>query len=223
MSRLGRSLPGQTLRIGVVDLRLPSNFGDDAVRAWRAARSRVWLTRCHATLTIDAGESVTDLVSRLQGVIARSGRAHARIGLDLVSHGGRARAPDGRIAYVMQLGNGLYFSNAHVFRPLAGTIGKVRLFACGEASPVLPGISPEIGREALAWALADALGCTVASSAATAVFSINPRPDPDPSVAVDGFQGGGAVVYHYGPGRSRVAQPLWQQQRALIEAMAGNY
>jgi hypothetical protein len=217
VSRHSASLPGQTLRIGVVDIRLPGpSHGATSVAAWRRARDRVWIVGCHATLVTDEGEALAGILARVRNVIARSARAHARVNLDLLAHGQLRRA-GGTLAYALQLGDGLAVSNAGDFRALAGQLNKLRLFACGEHNPLLRDITPgDMDRTHLAWALADALQCRVVASASSVIYSINASPSPDPSIAVNGFEEGPAAVIHYLPNRRRQIQPLYAQRLAEI-------
>jgi hypothetical protein len=216
MSGHSASLDGATLRIGVVDIRLPGpSHGEESTAAWRRARGRVWIVGCHATLVTDAGESLGTIVSRIGATIARSRRAHARVNIDLLAHGQLRRygADASGRAFSLQLGDGLAISNAGNFRPLSGQINKLRLFACGEHHPLLRDATPgDMDRAHLAWALADALQCRVVSSASSVVYSINASPSPDPSIRADGFEEGAAAVYHYLPNRQREMQPLYLER-----------
>lgn len=212
MSHHSASRDGATLRIGVVDIRLPGpSHGEESTAAWRRARERVWITGCHATLVTDTGESLGTIVSRISSTIARSRRAHARVNIDLLAHGQLRRyGADGLgRAFSLQLGDGLAISNAGQFRPLSGQINKLRLFACGEHHPFLRDATPgDMDRAHLAWALADALQCRVVSSASSVIYSINASPSPDSSIGADGYEEGGGAVYHYLPNRQREMQPL---------------
>lgn len=205
-----------TICIGLVDLRLPSPHGSAAIAAWRAGRRSVWLARCRHTLTTDTGESQADIVRRLQAVIAALPRTGSQLDLDIVCHGSAssyegvpgaelytAGAGAGLcgVAYTLQLGTGLGFGNMHYWGVLANVFRRVRLYACGEQNPVLAAhhYASSIGRAQFCRRFADLLNADVVSCPATIVYSINASPTPDPSIAVDGWEGTApAVVYRPG-------------------------
>ncbi|WP_439577353.1 hypothetical protein [Elioraea sp.] len=201
-----------TFCIGLVDLRVPSPHSKqgrfDAVAAWRAQRRRVWLTRCRITLTTDEGEDQPGIVARLQSVLATHRRGAETAELDIVCHGmafgysgphvpgpvSDAYGISG-LGYALQLGTGLGSPTLHHWAPVQNVFRRVRLYACGERSPTLDrAYLNNVAREQFCRRLAELLNAEVVSSAATCVYSVRPDPTPDPSIAVDGWDGSAPVM-----------------------------